>query len=221
MSSTDTFLHPSQESASRGATLTDSIEAALADMPGIRGARADVGPEGVDSVRVLVIPERSTTQTLSDVQAVMSEVVGGPVDQARIQVIRTAMASGIARRKLSSLSLERGPAAFSVRAALELAGDVLMGESASPQGKLFERRAVAEAILEGTHELIDFHLEVARVYILSEIDHQIAVVVLSRAEEILVGSAVVRQDEHDAIARATLDALNRFAAPPPPEERSE
>ena len=187
---------------------------AIGDLPGIRGARAEVGPSGVESVRVLVIPERTTNQTLDDVQRVMDKVLDEPVDRALIQVIRTATPAGNSRRKLSSLSLERGPTAFSVRASLELSGDVLLGESVSPQGKLFERRAIVDAVLEGVQELIGFPLELERVYVLSDIDHQIAVVVLSRAEEILVGSAVVRQDEHDAIARATLDAVNRFAAPP-------
>lgn len=215
---TDTLSEPTRGSTAATASLAESIETALGDLPGIRGARADVGPEGVDSVRVLVIPERTTSQTLLDVQEVMSQIVGASVDDARIQVIRTATTSGNVRRKLSSLSLERGPAAFSVRAALELSGDVLMGESASPQGKLFERRAIAEAILEGTQELVGFPLDVSRVYVINEIDHEIAIVVLSRADEVLVGSAVVRQDEHSAIARATLDALNRFTAPVPAPE---
>ncbi|HWC14042.1 MAG TPA: hypothetical protein VG929_05560 [Actinomycetota bacterium] len=210
---TDTLSEPTRDSAAAESSLAESIETALGDLPGIRGARADVGPTGIESVRVLVIPERTTSQTLSDVQDVMSQIVGASVDEAHIQVIRTATTSGNVRRKLSSLSLERGPAAFSVRAALELSGDVLMGESASPQGKLFERRATAEAILEGTQELVGFPLDVSRVYVINEIDHEIAIVVLSRGDEVLVGSAVVRQDEHDAIARATLDALNRFTAP--------
>jgi hypothetical protein len=130
-------------------------------------------------------------------------------------VIRTAPTGGGSRRKLTSLSFERSSEAFSVRAALELSGDVLMGESASPQGKMFERKAISEAILKGTHELIDFPIAVQRVYIISDVETEIAVVVLARREEILVGSAVVRNGEHDAIARATLDALNRFAAPSP------
>lgn len=128
-------------------------------------------------------------------------------------MIRTAPSSGSSRRKLTSLALDRSEDTFSVRAALELSGDVLMGESASPQGKLFERKTIAEAILKGSEELIGFPLEVQRVYVLSDVDNQIAVVVLARDTEIIVGSAVVRHDEHDAIARATLDALNRFAAP--------
>ncbi len=172
-----------------------------------------MGPNGVESLRVLVIPERTTTKTLHDVQQVLTRIVGRSLDETRIQVIRTAPSTGSARRKLSSLWLDRTADTFSVRATLELSGDVLLGESVSPQGKLFERKTTAEAVLKGSEELIGFPLKVQRVYVLSDIENQIAVVVLARDTEIIVGSAVVRYDEHDAIARATLDALNRFAAP--------
>ena len=172
-----------------------------------------MGPNGVESLRVLVIPERSTARTIADVQKIVTRLTGGPIPNARVQVIRTAPTPGSARRTLTSLSFDRSDDAFSVRAALELSGDVLMGESASPQGTAFERRAISEAIVKGTTELIDFPIVVQRVYIISDVESQIAVVVLARKNEILVGSAVVRQGEHDAIARATLDALNRFAAP--------
>jgi hypothetical protein len=167
-----------------------------------------------------VIPERSTARTLADVQRIVSRLTGRSIDNARVQVIRTAPIPGSARRKLTSLSFDRSSEAFSVRAALELSGDILMGESASPQGTMFERRAISEAIVKGTTELIDFPIAVQRVYIISDVENQIAVVILARRDEILVGSAVVRQGEHDAIARATLDALNRFAAPTVDEIRS-
>jgi hypothetical protein len=169
-----------------------------------------VTSDGVESLRVLVIPERSTAKTVSDVQEILSRKVGQPVDSARIQVIRTAPMPGVSRRKLISLGLDRSSDSFSVRAALELSGDVLFGESVSPHGKLFERKTIAQAIVEGSHELVGFPIEVERVYILSDVENQIAVVVLAKDDQILVGSAVVRKDEFDAIARATLDALNRF-----------
>jgi hypothetical protein len=199
--------------AAGGGLKEANIQAAIEKLAGIRRVKVDLGPSGVESLRVLVIPERTTSKTLSDVQEILTRIVGHRVEETRIQVIRTAPSSGSSRRKLTSLSLDRTTDTFSVRAALELSGDVLMGESASPQGKLFERKTIAEAIVKGSAELVGFPLEVQRVYVLSDVDNEIAIVVLARDIEIIVGSAVVRHDEHDAIARATLDALNRFAAP--------
>ena len=147
---------------------------------------------------------------MSEVQEILAKTIDQPVDDTRIQVIRTAPTNATARRRLSSLSLDRTTERFAVRAALELSGDVLLGESQSPHGKLFERKTIADAILKGSEEIVGFPVVVQRVYVLSDVDDQIAVVVLARGDQILVGSAVVRQDEYDAIARATLDALNRF-----------
>lgn len=193
--------------------LAQTLEYSIGELPGVRRVKADIGPAGVESLRVLVIPERSTTKTVAEVKNILSATADHSVDRTRIQVIRTAPAKGASRRKLSMLSLDRNADNFSVRAALEISGDILMGESRSTQGKLFERKAVVDAILKGSQELVGFPVDVQRVYLISDVDNQIAVVVLARAEEILVGSAVVRQGEYDAIARATLDALNRVTAP--------
>lgn len=190
--------------------LSAALESAIAELPGVRRVKAEVGPEGVESLRLLVIPERSTSKTMSEVQEILAKTVDQPVDDTRIQVIRTAPTNATARRRLSSLSLDRTTERFAVRAALELSGDVLLGESQSPHGRLFERKTIADAILKGSEEIVGFPVAVQRVYVLSDVDDQIAVVVLARGDQILVGSAVVRQDEYDAIARATLDALNRF-----------
>ncbi|MDQ4064639.1 MAG: hypothetical protein M3161_01170 [Actinomycetota bacterium] len=193
--------------------MSKTLEAAISELPGVRRVKVDIGSEGVESLRVLVIPERSTAKTLDEVQAILAQAVEHPIDGTRIQVIRTGAHPGAHRRKLSSLGLDRSEGRFSARASLELSGDILVGESASPQGKLFERRTIAEAIVNGAHELISFAIEVQRVYIIPDVESAIAVVVLARGSEVIVGSAVVRNDEYDAIARATLDALNRFTIP--------
>lgn len=193
--------------------LSKTLETAIAELPGVRRAKVEIGPEGVESLRVLVIPERSTARTLDEVQAILTGAVEHPVDRTRIQIIRTGSPPGAGRRRLSSLGLDRSDDRFSVRAALELSGDILVGESVSPQGKLFERRTIAEAIVNGAHELLAFAIDVQRVYIIPDAESAIAVVVLARGSEVIVGSAVVRNDEYDAIARATLDALNRFTVP--------
>ena len=46
----------------------------------------------------------------------------------------------------------------------------------------------------------------------SEGDTRFVIVVVDKGGESLIGSAVVRYDDYDAIARATLDAVNRFIA---------
>jgi hypothetical protein len=47
-------------------------------------------------------------------------------------------------------------------------------------------------------------------------DTSLAVVVFERDDDTLIGSARVREEVADAVARASLDGLNRFITHPPP-----
>jgi hypothetical protein len=115
---------------------------------------------------------------------------------------------------LSAIAIERSNERFYARVVLELGGDVLVGESDSPTEPSFEYRSVARATLQGLNELLSQDLDLDSVQVLPVGSSRLAVVTLGREGEILVGSALVRLDEHDAIARATLDAVNRTIAAP-------
>lgn len=198
-----------------------ALEDGIKDLSGVRGARVDCDDSGVRGVRVLVVPERRTDQTIRDVQTLAAQLTLGPVEPAQIQVLRTSEA-GMApqRRKLSSLLTERSDGRFKAKVTLELGGDVLVGESDSPSAREFEYRSLAQAIIDGMQELLDFPVQVDGVRMLEAGADELAVVVLHRGDERLVGSAVVRLDEYDGIARATLDALNRFVGRTAPAEQA-
>lgn len=136
---------------------------------------------------------------------------GRAVPDSSIQILRTREFDPRIpqRRRLSSISTERSEEGFKARVALELAGDVLVGESAGPIARQFEHRSVAQATLEGLHELLEEPVDLESVEMYPAAGDQMAVVTLSSSAGPLVGSALVRLDDHDAIARATLDALNR------------
>lgn len=188
-----------------------AVERTLTELAGVRGARVVGSPTGaVESIRILAVPERSTSQVIDDVVNVMRRS-GTPITSDAIQVLRVGEAlRGVHRRKLSSVSTERSGDRFFCRVSLELAGDVLVGESAAPIGHRSEYRSMARATLDSVARMIDIPAEIENVSILQIGTEKLVVVVLNRAGEPLVGSAMVRVDEYDAIARATLDALNRL-----------
>jgi hypothetical protein len=193
------------------------LQQSLEDLRGVRGARVEVQEFSVTAIRVLVIPERDTDETIEEVRKLAARVYGIDVDPNDVEVLRVAEsidASGARRRRLSSISIERSDQRFHARVVLELGGDVLVGESDSPTEQSFENRSVARAILHGLRELLDQPIDLSSVQILSAGTSRLAVVTLSREGETLVGSALVRLDEHDAIARATLDAVNRTITGP-------
>lgn len=113
------------------------------------------------------------------------------------------------RRKLSSLATKRYGERFTAQVTLELHGDALVGEVDVPTGRRFEYRSVARAVLESVRRLIPYALQLENVDIFNFGADRLAVVSVSSRSDTLVGSAFVRADELDAIARATLDAINR------------
>ncbi|HEX2294669.1 MAG TPA: hypothetical protein VHN37_05105 [Actinomycetota bacterium] len=192
----------------------NELEAAVAALRGVRAARIHGGPGTIDAVRVLVVPERDPGEVVHEIQGMVWAHLGAEVDAHAIEVMK-ATAPGAAngrpkRRKLSSLTTKRAGDRFTSQVILELDGDLLIGEDDSPAGRRFEHRSVAEAVLDAVRRLSDVPLELGSADFVEMGDCRIAAVVVERPAELLLGSAVVTFDEHDAIARATLDAVNRL-----------
>lgn len=196
----------------------NELEAAVAALRGVRAARVHSRPDGVESVRVLVVPERDANEVVHEIQGMVWAHLGSELDSHAIEVMK-ASAPGAAngrprRRKLSSLATKRAGDRFTSQVILELGGDLLIGEDDSPSGRRFEHRSVAEAVLDAVRRLVAVPLELGSADFVEMGDCRIAAVVVERREELLLGSAVVTLDEHDAIARATLDAVNRLLVNP-------
>ena len=189
------------------------IERSVERLWGIRAARVHGNSSGIDSIKVLVMPERTPHETVRDVRTLVASQFGAELAPDEVEVLGTGANGADAtrsRRKLTSLTTERYGDRFVARVSLELQGDVLIGESDSAIGRYFELRAVVKATLNGLEGLLASAVEVDQVMILDVGENRFAMVTLSYKDGLLSGSAPVRKDEHDAVARATLDGLNRL-----------
>lgn len=203
-------------SADTTTTQVNDLEAAVAALRGVRAARIHSGGEAVDSVRVLVVPERDPAEVVLEIQSLVWAHLGAELDSHSVEVMK---ASGLGaangrpkRRKLASLATKRSGDRFTSQVILELDGDLLIGEDDAPAGPRSEHRSVAEAVLDAARRLVSVPLELGSADFVEMGDCRIAAVVVERRDELLLGSSVVTFDEHDAIARATLDAVNRLLA---------
>lgn len=195
---------PSPEVAAKAQRLQTS----LARLRGIREARVRAIDSGVE-VTILALPERSEEDTVDDVR-VLAQRAGLDLGALQVRVMGAGRkAELLPRRKLSSLSTKRYGERFTAQVTLELEGDALVGEVDVPVGRRFEYRSVARAILNSVRCLIPYALQLEHVDVLTFGAERLAVVSISSRDDILVGSALVRGDELDALARATLDAINR------------
>jgi hypothetical protein len=188
------------------------LEESVGQMRGVRGARADLDPSGDPSVRALVLPEVDKAAVDQAIRA-LARTAGVELGPDAIQILKAdlpAPAGRTRRRKLSSLSVARSDEGFTAKITLDLDGDALRGEIEAPAGRRFELRSIGLAVLDALGKLLEFEVQLESVNLLQIGDTRLAIVQLNTETEALVGSALVRYDEHDAIARATLDALNRL-----------
>ncbi len=188
------------------------LERLTVALAGVRTARVEADHLGINAVRVLVLPERDPAATVQEVHNLARDHLGAEVSMEKISILNAGVVPFLrpSRRRLGSLMTERVGRMFKARVTLEVPGDVLVGEKEAPIGELFEYRSIAGAVISGLEDLLDFAVDVEAVDIMRHGDRRIAVVFLLRESDRLVGSALVRTTEHDAIARATLDAVNRF-----------
>lgn len=184
------------------------LEDALTRLRGVRRAKVTL-EQARFQARVLTLPERTEESTKRDVQALAARIgIDPPSLETTVMGPRPKTAT--ARRKLSSLSTKRYDQRFSAQVTLELEGDALMGEVDVPAGRRFEFRSVARAVLESARPLIPYALQLEHVELFNFGADRLAVVSVSSNDDVLIGSALVKGDELDTIARATLDAVNRI-----------
>ena len=192
------------------------LESSIAEMRGVRQARIEVSDGVIQAVRVLIIPERVSAEVVEEVRALIARETGASLPPEAVQILSstTGTSAFARRRRLSSISTERTPDRFKARVVLELEGDTLVGESDAPSERTLEYRSIARAIIESLRKLVTGPIDLESVEVLNSGSHQLALVALRRGQETLVGSALVRLDHHDAVARAPLDALNRHLSAP-------
>jgi hypothetical protein len=190
------------------------MQAALGRLRGIREVRVAYGGDRF-RITILALPERTRVDTLRDV-ALVARRLGVMPSELEVEVLGAVerVSELPPRRRLTSLSTNRFHGRFTAQVTLELDGDLLRGEISVPEGRRFEMRGVARAVIEAVARLLPFTVQLESVDVLHLGPEQVAVVTMSNSKDILVGSAAVRDDDFEGIVRAALDALNRFVAAP-------
>lgn len=212
-----------------------ALEEAIRRISGIQAARVVTGPGGrVAEVHVLAGRERGAKQLVRDVQSVMLTNFGIDIDYRTVSVVQldeaaapappvggalprsdqpaAPEAAGIPRAAIVRLVTETASFTTEVRVGIAINANERAGMARGPSTAGL--RLVANATIDAVAEMLHASaVEVTSAELVTVGSVQVAVAVVrlatSRGEQTLVGSAVVRKDANDAVARATLDALNR------------
>jgi hypothetical protein len=202
----------------------EDVESALARIPSVTAARVVTGPGGrIAEVHVLAGRDRAPKQLVRDVQSVMLASFGLELDYRTVSVVQLddpLVEGDFAHQPRVALvrlvSEIRGHSA-EINVQVSAGGQEHVGTVTGPASS--GMRLVARAVVQAVARLIgDSALDVDFADVLPAGEYQVAVAVLrlatSKGDQVVSGSAVVRKDGNDAMARASLSALNRLLSAP-------
>lgn len=209
----------------------EDIEETLGQVSEIKAARVVASPEGqIQEIHVLALPTKSPKQLVRDIESTIMARFGIPVDHKKISIAQLgseavkekapaeAREPRVCRPRIHAINASVSGIVAAASVTLEIDGDMYVGEATAPASQTARERIVAQATLnavdqyaKGTHS---FSLEDVAIVRLGRQDVAVSCVTMISplGEQSFAGSAVVRQNGKDSIARATLDAINRRMA---------
>jgi hypothetical protein len=196
------------------------LEAELASLPEVRAARVVTTPNGrISEIHIVSEGTKSPKQLVRDVQTVAQARFGLQIDHRIVSVVRfpdEPSPAAKARYTLSSLSWSTEGTKATCRVRIEIGDETVLGESSGPASSVGRARLTAEATTNALSQVAKDPpvADVGDVRVVDVGAQRVAVAVvvllLGAGEEVVVtGSAPVRGDESEAIARAILDAVAR------------
>ncbi|MFN7015886.1 MAG: hypothetical protein ACK4P5_01790 [Fimbriimonadales bacterium] len=199
---------------------TTQIESVLRELRGVCGARVIVDESGlIQEIHLLVEADRNPKQAVRDVESALLAHFGIHIDHRKVSVAQKGSASRLQdsmRLRWQDVQISHEGTRAVVTVVLERGGTVFRGVAVGVRSSTQIPRLVASATLravEAAHGLCErFGLEdVSTTTTVG--GYPIAIVLVSavrdQGEDLLVGSALIRQDALRAVGLATLDAVNR------------
>jgi hypothetical protein len=205
--------HPQQRS---------EIEDGMSAIPGVVASRIVPGfDRTVDEVHVLTTTERSPKQVVRDVQTYLLTRHGVSTDHRVISVAQidddpiSAATIGDRRVSIATVESTQDGLQLQIKVTVRDGTQLIDGESQGPASPAGRRRATARATLEAIRPLLpaDQVVELEGAEVTDVLGRELAICLVHfhtpRGETTNCGSAMIRGDEADAVARALLDAVNR------------
>lgn len=212
--------------------LLPELEDALCALPGVQAVSIVTTGDAVPTeVHVLASPGKPAKQIVRDVQSLAMASFDQEINHKIISVVQigespvidldaaqSAVGTDQAHRPvMASVAMmtmgQESTATVSLRVGAQVHSGTATGSAAQSQ----RARLTAMATLVALGELLGMACEIESAQVVVADAHEVALVVMSLAVprvglQLLTGSAVVRTDPIDAVARAVLAALNRQLA---------
>ena len=208
----------------RGRVDVAQLEEQLAQLPDVSAVRVVLDDDGrATEIHVLAGTSKAAKQIVRDIQSVALASFGLELDRRIVSVVQLGengstgrMTTGTElRTRVVAVQLEHAGVRASARVTLALGEDEATGFSEGSVSASTRPRMVVSATLDALRQLYPAatSFDVENAFLTHAGGRSLAVVtlvsVIPPAEQLLVGAALVRLADEDALVRATLDASNR------------
>jgi hypothetical protein len=203
--------------------LLPDLEDALRQIPGIKAASVVTSADATPTeIHVLATTTKSAKQIVRDIQSLAMARYDLDIDHRIVSVVQFDEPDDDGsdgdvlppRPVVSGITIHMSGDTATATISVTLSGATFEGSASGSASLLARPRLVAGATLQALHELLGTPADVEHAAIVQVGGRSVAVSVLTltvprQGEQLMTGSALVRGDEADAIARSVLDALNR------------
>jgi hypothetical protein len=201
--------------------LLPELEASLGRLPGVQAVRVVTGPTAQPTeVHVLASRDKTPKQLVRDIQSVAMAQFDLELDHRIVSVVQfddadqAGSVGGGARVLIATITAQTTGLESTATVTLASAGTLYDGSATAPATASSRARLIARATLQAIGALMPVgacDIEYAQITQVGgrEVAVSIVQLVTPDGESIVTGSALVRGDEADAVARSVLDALNR------------
>jgi hypothetical protein len=199
--------------------LLPELEASLGRLPGIQAVRVVTGPDAKPTeVHVLASRDKTPKQLVRDIQSVALAQFDLDVDHRIVSVVQFDEADTAStnpnRVLIATITAQVTGLEATATVTLASGGTLYDGTATAPATASSRPRLIARATLNAVSALMPLgacDIEYAAIVQVGgrEVAVSIVQVVTPDGEAIVTGSALVRGEESDAVARSVLDALNR------------
>lgn len=211
--------------------LLPDLEESLRQIPGVRAVSVVTGPDARPTeIHVLTSPGKPPKQVVRDVQSLAMAQHEIDIDHRMVSVVQIGEPDinidmdvaapahpepePSSRPAVSSVGVRTSGGECHVEVVLAAGGDTFTGSALGTTSPTVRARVVAAATLSALKDLLGLRCEVDSAQVVTAGSREVALTVVTLSaprtgDQVLTGSAPVRGDVADAVARSVLDALNR------------
>lgn len=199
---------------------TETIEKYLLKVQSVIGCKVIIGDrDQINEVHIVSDLRRSPKQILRDIEAVMISEFDMPIDYKKVSIAQVRSESikldQDPRLRLKLVEYNNNGANVNVKVALEKQDEVYESELTGINTANNFNRLVGSVVLKAVEGYLDvqdvFVFEDVKAVELANVNVIVVSItsVINNREEVFTGTAKIIADAKEAIARATLDAVNR------------